>query len=85
MMYLRGEGVVRNYDMAVDWFRKSAKGGCLDATYNMAMMYEYGRGVAQNHIKAANLCRDAARRGHVGATEWLVRNGYSHWAVEKSE
>jgi hypothetical protein len=36
-----------------------------------------------SHIRAVALCKQAAMLGHVGASEWLFRNGYKAW-VESS-
>ena len=51
-MYENGEGVPKNYDQAMKWYRKAAELGNKDAPNNIGTMHMSGIGVARNFVKA---------------------------------
>ena len=63
-LYNAGEGVERNSEEAVRWYKVSAIQGNRDAQYNLAVAYAFGDGVAQDDFEAANWYRRAADAGH---------------------
>lgn len=52
----------KEYDKAVRWFEKSAKGGNVSAIYNLGICYEKGHGLKKDHVDAAIKYREAAER-----------------------
>lgn len=70
-MYELGEGgLPRDFDKAIELYRKAAAGGCMSAHYNLGAMYRSGRGVSQDHRKAIEWFRRAGRFGDTDA--WLA-------------
>jgi len=63
-MYNFGEGVTKNHEEAVKWYRFSAEHGNSDAQNNLGVNYENGRGVRQNHKEAAKWYRFSAEQGN---------------------
>ena len=51
-MYANGHGVPQSYDVAVDWYLKSASQGDPDGQYLLGLMYDKGLGVHLDVIKA---------------------------------
>ena len=47
-MYVNGQGVPRNYELAVAWYRMAASSGLEQAQYNLGVMYQKGQGVEQD-------------------------------------
>ena len=62
LMYLRGEGVPRNYSKAVKWYRMAAEQGLAKPQYNLGVMYQNSRGVRQDYVKAVHWYRAAAQQ-----------------------
>jgi TPR repeat protein len=60
--YKTGEGVVKNYEEAVNWYRKAAEQGFAGAQNNLAVMYEEGLGVPRDYSEAAKWYRRAAEK-----------------------
>ena len=48
LMYIRGQGVVKNYAKALKWLRRAATQGNAPAQYNLGRMYANGRGVSKD-------------------------------------
>ena len=46
-MYVNGQGVPRNYELAVAWYRMAANAGLEQAQYNLGVMYQKGQGVGR--------------------------------------
>ena len=63
LMYAFGEGVPRDYDQAVAWYRKSAEQGEVLAEANLGIVYSNGQGVAKDAAVAARWFRLAAEKG----------------------
>lgn len=55
----------RDTKKALYWYRKAAKGGSVDALYNLALHYVHGDGIPTDPRKAFALYERAARKGHV--------------------
>jgi hypothetical protein len=51
-MYLKGQGVDKNYGEAVMWFRLAANQGNIKASTNLGLMYKKGLGVLQDTAEA---------------------------------
>jgi len=64
LMYYTGQGVLRDYLEALDWFRKAARQGNPYAQFNVGFMYEKGEGTPQDYVEAAKYYRQAAERGN---------------------
>ncbi|HUA26798.1 MAG TPA: hypothetical protein VMA54_21885 [Steroidobacteraceae bacterium] len=52
IQYARGCGVVKNYAIAVKWFRRSARQGYPPAMANLGTMYQVGRGLHRSYRSA---------------------------------
>jgi TPR repeat protein len=63
-MYQNGYGVVKDYQKAVEWLRKSAEQGNAWGQFNLGTMYESGDGVVQDYQKAVEWYRKAAEQGN---------------------
>ena len=50
LMYDKGQGVPRDYQTAVRWYRQAAEQGFAAAQYNLGLMYDKGHGVPRNYI-----------------------------------
>lgn len=59
-MFLRGEGVPQNFDIAKTWFRRGIEHGDALSQYSMGIMYLNGLGVPKDAVKAAELFGAAA-------------------------
>ncbi|MGH8120227.1 MAG: hypothetical protein ACRESK_06395 [Gammaproteobacteria bacterium] len=49
MMYLKGQGVEKNYEEAGKWFRKAAENRLPQAQYRLANQYSEGEGVPRDY------------------------------------
>lgn len=78
-MYSSGVGVPnKDKQKAFSLFQESNKGGCVDATYNLAMCYYNGEGVDKWVSNAASFFEKAAKEGHRRAMcmlGWLYHKG----------
>ena len=63
-MYANGQGVPKDDQQAVAWFRKAAERGLADARYSLGLAFEEGRGVPQDITQAIACLRKAAEQGH---------------------
>jgi len=61
--YYFGKGVVKNYEQANYWYKKSADQGNANAQNNLASNYCEGRGIEKDMNKAIDLYRKAADQG----------------------
>lgn len=59
-MWLRGEGVTTNYELAQVWFKRGIANGDALCLYQMGLMHLYGLGVPKDAVKAAELFGPAA-------------------------
>ena len=58
-----GNGVLRNRNEAIEWYRKAAEYGNTQAQYRLGRCYRFGIGVPQDFIEAAKWFRKAAEQG----------------------
>ncbi|MFS8036644.1 tetratricopeptide repeat protein [Xanthobacter sp. AM11] len=66
-MLLDGNGVARDSQAALRWFRIAADAGSLDGLNMVGRCHEFGWGVPPDRAEAARHYRDAAARGHAWA------------------
>lgn len=62
-MYRNGQGVEKNLQEAVNWYREAASRNNRLAQYNLGWLYDTGEGVAQNSEEAMAWYAKAARLG----------------------
>ncbi len=67
VMYLLGQGIDPDYDMALEWFNKAAAQGEDIAQYQLGVMYADGKGVAQNNVQAHMWYSLSAQQGNENA------------------
>ena len=63
MMYLKGQGVAKDDQQAVFWFRKAAEQGNASAQHNLGVAYDFGHAVPKNDQLALTWYRKAAEQG----------------------
>lgn len=76
VMYRNGEGVARDDQQAVAWYRRAAVQGHAMAQSSLGFMYLMGNGVARNDVKATDWFRKAAEQGDAAAQYNL---GHAYW------
>ncbi|HHD75846.1 MAG TPA: hypothetical protein ENK82_06220 [Campylobacterales bacterium] len=64
LMYLKGEGVSKDFMKAKTWFEKASEFDNDSANYNLALMYQSKIGVEEDMDKAVNYFRRATRHNH---------------------
>ncbi|KAF2401757.1 HCP-like protein [Trichodelitschia bisporula] len=52
-MFLRGEGVEQNFELAQTWFSRGISSGDATSQYSMGLMYLHGLGVPKDIVKAS--------------------------------
>ena len=72
-LYLRGRGVERDEELALELFLTAAEKGNPYAQYLLGKIYYWGNGVEQNREKGLGYLRQAAEQGHPGAARFLKR------------
>ena len=75
-MYQHGQGVPRDYEAAVRWYRRAAEQGDADAQNNLGVMYGKGQGVPRNYIEAYIWYSLAAAQAYDAAAnnlDWLEK------------
>lgn len=70
-MYEFGQGVARNNDEALKWYRLAADQNVVAAWHNLGRSYNFGTGVEQDYAKAEEWYRKAAEKGHMDAMFFL--------------
>lgn len=70
-MYEFGQGVARNNDEALKWYRLAAEQNVVAAWHNLGRSYNFGTGVEQDYAKAEEWYRKAAEKGHMDAMFFL--------------
>ncbi len=76
--YERGQGVEKNLEKAVMWYRKAADAGYALAQNNLGIMYRNGAGVEKSDEEALKWFRKSAEQGHAGGqfnVGWMYGNG----------
>lgn len=51
-MYENGDGVPKDFKIAVKWYRLATEQGSTDAPYNLGMMYALGKGALKDYVYA---------------------------------
>ncbi len=77
-MYLRGVGVLQDYQEAVKWHCLAAEQGDKYSQHSLGCSYYYGVGVTQDYQEAAKWYRLAAEQGHAVAQDslgWMYDEG----------
>lgn len=72
VLYLKGEGVSRDYAKAIQWNQPPAEEGYPAAQNLMGVIFEYGFGVEKNHSEAIRWYTLAADQGYAKAKENLA-------------
>ncbi len=67
LMYLKGEGVEKDYTLAKDWFEKASSYDNDSANFNLALMYQTKIGVEEDLEKAIDYFRRAVSKNHTQA------------------
>jgi len=67
IMYFKGEGVKADHLEGIEWFRKAAAQGHVQAQFLLGTMFDAGKDVTQDRAAAAKWYRKAADQGHVQA------------------
>ena len=83
--YSIGDGVEKDDEEAVDWYRKAAQNGHAEAMYELAECYYLGMGVEEDEEEAVKWYRKAARKGHVEAMYKMAGCYYSGDGVAESD
>jgi len=76
--YASGEGVNKDFQEAVKWFRMAAEQNDKQAQFNLGACYAFGHGVTQNNNEAVKWYRLAAEKGSAEAQSnlgWCFING----------
>lgn len=63
-MFMRGEGVIQDYNKAQIWFNRGIKSGDAGSQYGLGLMLLDGLGVPKNTIKATELFKAAAEQDY---------------------
>ena len=66
-MFLRGEGVPQNFQIAQTWFKRGVQVGDSLSQYSLGLMYLHGLGVPRDAVKAADYFGAAADQDLPGA------------------
>lgn len=67
IMYLKGDGVEKDYTQAREWFEKASRYDNDSANFNLGLMYQTKLGVEEDVTKAIEYFRKAVKKGHVQA------------------
>ena len=70
-MYDTGEGVAKDLEQAVVWYRRSAEQGYAEAQYNLGVKYANGQGVEQDTKEAIRWLQKAVKQGDEDARSAL--------------
>jgi hypothetical protein len=77
-MYQHARGVGKDFNVAFNWYQKSANSGYANAENSLGIFYENGQGVQKNLQSAIIWYRKAAKQGNKYAQNNLSRLG-SNW------
>jgi len=61
--YVHGDGVAKDAEQAVSWYRRAAEAGNTEAQFNLGSCYDDGDGVAKDAEQAVSWYRRAAEAG----------------------
>jgi len=71
LMYDRGEGIDKDYQEAIKWYKLAANQGYARAQRNLAISYSKGEGVDQDYQEAMKWYKLAAEQGDASAQVFL--------------
>ncbi|TXJ09844.1 MAG: sel1 repeat family protein [Acinetobacter sp.] len=77
-MYVDGEWVVQDAELAVEWLERAVTLGNQDAEHQLAWCYYHGNGVAEHKVKAFIKWSALAKQGHSDAQRCLGIACYLH-------
>ena len=77
LMYLQGNGVIKNERLAFNYFHKAARQNHVEAKFQMGLCFAQGRGVRKQSQLARYWFKLAAKSGHPKAMAYLA-------SIEKS-
>jgi hypothetical protein len=80
-MYARGFGVTKDYEKALEWYRKAAAGGSAMAENNIGIFYLKGLGIPRDRQEAIKWFRQAAAHGDPDALRNLKSLGINKYAA----
>ncbi|ROO27984.1 hypothetical protein SAOR_06650 [Salinisphaera orenii MK-B5] len=72
VLYDEGYGVERNYETALEWYRRAAEQEYAKAEHNLGIMYQEGHGTEADPERAAEWFRRAAEHGEPAAQNNLA-------------
>ena len=64
IMYINGDGVQKNYKLALDYFQQAFKHGYINAAYDIGAMYRNGEGITKNRQTAKKYYLIAAKNNY---------------------
>lgn len=67
LLYIKGDGVEKDEEVAVKWFKKAAEQGYPAAQYTLGLCFRVGMGVEQDEEEAVTWFAEAAQQEHGGA------------------
>jgi hypothetical protein len=85
VMYDQGQGVPRDDQQALYWYRKAADQDFVEAQFNIGIMYAIGQGMPKDFKQAADWYRKAAIQGYVEASRALANLYLFGQGVPRSE
>jgi SEL1 protein len=84
VMYYNGQGVKRDFKMAIKWFQAASQSGHVLAYYNLAQMHATGTGVLRSCTTATELFKSVAERGRWSNMFIEAFNLYKQGHVEQA-
>ena len=75
-MYFKGEGVLQDYEKALEWYKKSAEQENANAQLELAHMYKAGQGADKNYKKALYWYKKAAEQENTEAQFFIGNMHY---------
>jgi uncharacterized protein len=83
LMHLTGDGVAKDPDQEIRWYRAAAAGGNPLASFILALMYQHGEGVKRNPAESARLMKVAAEKGNTAAQFYTGAFYYGGFGVKQ--
>lgn len=84
-LYMEGDVVELDKEVAAKWYRKGAELGNVTAQYKLATCYHNGEGIEEDQEEAAKWMLKAAEKGADRGIQWAMGRYYQEgWGVEKS-
>lgn len=85
-LYLKGDGVGRDYRVAAQLFRRAAeKGNLARAQYALGLLYQRGLGVPKNDVEAVLWWQKAADQSFMPAITWVGLSLLEGRGIQKDE